>query len=242
VSGNYIGTNAAGSAALANTSCGVMIGAGAKNNVIGGESSGERNVISGNGTVGVCIMDSGTDANIVRGNYIGTDAAGTGDLHNGESGVSVSDGAKGNDIGPHNVIAHNPTAGVEVEWFSSTGNTITENSIHDNGGLGIVLTDGGNGGIPSPVVLAGNACFVAGTAAAGDTIEVFTGPDEEGKTYLASGSTGSSGYWALTGPFSFDTYVTATATDENGNTSEFSAQASPGTCSRIFVPLIMKDF
>lgn len=242
VSGNYIGTNAAGSAALANTYQGVTIDAGAKNNVIGGESSDERNVISGNGTYGVWILHSGTDANIVQGNYIGRDAAGTGDLHNGESGVSVSNGAKDNVIGPDNLIAHSLTAGVEVHGGDTTGNTITRNSIHSNVGLGIYLLSGGNGGIPSPVVLAANACFVAGTAAAGDTIEVFTGPDEEGKTYLATTSTGIGGYWGVSGPFLYDSYVTATATDGNGNTSQFSAQASAGSCSRIFVPLAMKNF
>ena len=75
VSGNYIGTDVNGTSALSNTS-GVWIGEGASYNTIGGDTPGERNLISGNVFEGVGIGCCGTVSNVVSGNYIGTDAAG----------------------------------------------------------------------------------------------------------------------------------------------------------------------
>jgi hypothetical protein len=72
VSGNYIGTN--GSAALAN-GVGIVVDQGSAGNTIGGTVSSERNVISGNSTVGVELTDPGTQNNVVEGNAIGTNAA-----------------------------------------------------------------------------------------------------------------------------------------------------------------------
>ena len=72
VEGNLIGTNAAGTAAVANTDYGVHVaGPGA---TIGGTSAGAGNVISGNGGNGVYLDSSSI---LVEGNLIGTDAAGT---------------------------------------------------------------------------------------------------------------------------------------------------------------------
>ena len=72
-------------------------------------------------------------------------------------------------------------------------------------------------------------------------MEVFTGPDEEGKTYLATALADGAGQWGLVGPFTLDTYVTATATDASGNTSEFSAEVE-AFCYPVFVPLAVKRY
>ncbi|NIN66028.1 MAG: right-handed parallel beta-helix repeat-containing protein, partial [Anaerolineae bacterium] len=82
VSGNYIGTDATGSVDLGNGNHGVFIFGGAQANVIGGDTPGERNIISGNEYDGVLISGSGTTSNTVSGNYIGTDASGALDLGN----------------------------------------------------------------------------------------------------------------------------------------------------------------
>jgi titin len=242
ISGNYIGTDALGSSDLGNSYHGVYIDDGAHNNTIGGDTPGERNIISGNDWNGVRIADSGTDGNTISGNYIGTDAAGSSDLGNTSHGVAILTGAQNNVVGPDNLIASNDSTGVYVSGATTTGNTITQNSIHSNVGLGIYLASGGNANLPAPNISAANACFAAGTAGAGDTVEVFTGPDEEGKTYLATALADGAGAWWVVGPFTLDTYVTATATDASGNTSRFSTEATPGTCYPGFLPLAVKRY
>ena len=245
VSGNYIGIDAAGTEELGNTYDAVRIGDGAQNNTIGGQTAGERNVIAASTWNGVYIKGNGTDGNTVSHNYIGTDVTGTQDQGNTQDGVRIDDGAQDNTVGPDNLIAHNDMRGVYVDDSGTTGNTITQNSIQSNGGssyLGIDL-NGGNNDIPAPTDISVDGCFaVSGTAVAGDTVEVFTGPDEEGKRYLATGLADGAGDWDVVGPFNFDTYVTATATDASGNTSEFSAQVAAGDCYPIFLPLGVKNY
>ena len=77
--GNTIGANEDASGPLGNR-YGVVISGGASSNVIGGTEPETRNLISGNDVddgIGVFIHDTGTTKNVVEGNYIGTDPAGT---------------------------------------------------------------------------------------------------------------------------------------------------------------------
>jgi len=242
VCGNYIGTDATGTQELGNKYDGVLIQLGAQNNTVGGQTAVERNVISGNGWSGVYIKDEGTDGNTVSLNYIGTDETGTQDKGNGTDGVRIGAEAENNTIGPDNLISHNDLRGVFVTGSATTGNTITQNSIHSNHGLGIYLYDGGNGYIAAPTVVAADPSFVMGMAGAGDTVEIFTGPDEEGKIYLITTWADGNGIWTAVGPFTLDTYVTATATDASGNTSEFSTEVTPGAYYQSFLPLTMNKY
>src|SRR5262249_7844682 len=92
IAGNYLGTNAAGTAALGNQ-VGVYIQIGT-NNRIGGTVAADRNIISGNSVDGIQLDGSagGNNANIVRGNYIGLNAAGTAGLGNAGQGVAMLSG------------------------------------------------------------------------------------------------------------------------------------------------------
>src|SRR5215211_1125086 len=84
VTGNYIGTDATGTAPnKGNGHRGVFVD-GPDNNVIGGSQRGEGNVISGSET-GVRL--SFTQGTTVQGNHIGTDKNGTADLGNSSTGV-----------------------------------------------------------------------------------------------------------------------------------------------------------
>ena len=65
VAGNYIGTNAAATAALPNGQDGVQL-SGAPN-LIGGSLASERNVISGNTRHGVMVSNTSADGNAIRG-------------------------------------------------------------------------------------------------------------------------------------------------------------------------------
>jgi hypothetical protein len=231
VKGNYIGTNAAGTAAVAN-GYGVALGSGAQNNTIGGSSAAERNVISGNNLAGVLVSSAGTNGNAVKGNYIGTNAAGTATLPN-NTGVYMAQGAQDNTIGgtaagEGNLIAFNTSDGVRVSDTATTGNTIRGNSIHSNGGKGI-HNDGGNAELAPPVITGFGS--VIGSACPNCTIDVYSDDEDEGRVCEGSTTADNGGDWTFDGSPQGPN-VTATGTDAAGNTSEFSApvavpQATP---------------
>ena len=108
VAGNMIGTNLSGTSALANVERGVLIAAGASSNVIGTNGDGlgdaaEGNLISGNFNEGVMIVDALTNSNVLAGNLIGTNAAGTAAVPNGGAvdsvGVLIDDGPEFTRVG-----------------------------------------------------------------------------------------------------------------------------------------------
>ncbi|MBN9522897.1 right-handed parallel beta-helix repeat-containing protein [bacterium] len=158
IAGNLIGTNAAGTAAIGNQEDGVYF-EGAIGNTVGGTTAAARNVISGNAFNGVFFYGPGSDNNTVAGNFIGTDAAGTGALGNVLEGVFIwQDPGSGNLTGPSgntiggtaagagNVIAFNGQTGIKVGLSpadASTDNQFLGNSIFANAGIGIDL--GGDG-------------------------------------------------------------------------------------------------
>jgi outer membrane lipoprotein-sorting protein len=122
IEGDYIGTNVAGTAALANTTYGILVTA-ASNNTIGGTASGAGNVISGNGAAGIEINGTASTGNLVEGNDIGTDAAGTRVLANGGYGIEFADSFAntigGTAAGAGNVISGNILGGVGITGDSS---------------------------------------------------------------------------------------------------------------------------
>jgi titin len=131
VAGNFIGTTANGAAALPNGT-GVVVANEADDNTIGGNRSTSRNVISGNTNTGVSINDQGTTGNVVAGNDIGPNLAGTAALPN-QTGVIVTE-ADGNTIGGtsaarRNVISGNTFRGVDLSFFDTTNNRISANFI-----------------------------------------------------------------------------------------------------------------
>lgn len=78
IRGNYIGTNSAGSSAFSTTNpnYGILVDSTVTNVVIGGTAAGAGNVISGHVREGVWASTTGTVT--LQGNYIGTNATGTG--------------------------------------------------------------------------------------------------------------------------------------------------------------------
>ncbi|MFH1149073.1 MAG: NosD domain-containing protein, partial [Actinomycetota bacterium] len=199
--GNYIGTDANGTAALPNAGDGVFMQNGADNNTIGGTIVAERNIISGDGGNGIDVRGSaGTN---IRGNYIGTDKNGTADLGNGANGIYLRGGSTLTTVGgaadrenlirfnglsgvcvngsstnevSHNQVKDNTASGVLVE-AAAYQNRIHENSIYGNGDLGIKLTGDGNHNYAVPVITSvfwnGASADVTGTATAGAEVELF---------------------------------------------------------------------
>jgi len=236
--GNYIGTVTTGSSDVSTTNDGILLVMDAENNTIGGPSQADRNVISAMGG-GIRVSSAGSTGNVIEGNYIGTNRTGTVALGNGY-GIKIHADAHDNTIGPNNVIAYNSGDGVQVDGSDTDGNTITHNSIHSNGDLGIDLTIDGNNSVAAPIFSTNSCTSASGTAPLSATVELFIGPDDEGKTYLTTVSADGDGDWSASGFLADDAYLTATATDVNGNTSEFSAVA--GCANRTYVPLGLKRY
>ncbi|MCK5146538.1 right-handed parallel beta-helix repeat-containing protein, partial [bacterium] len=225
VIGNYIGTDASGRTALGNTHSGVTFGRFSSSNVIGGTLEGEGNIISGNGWDGVNIQYEEVSNNQVIGNLIGTDITGQLPLPNAWNGVTIASGAHSNIIGPGNTIRFNTFNGVLVSGVESKNNQITQNSISHNIEMGIKILDNANVNMAQPEITA--LASVTGRADPNSTVEIFSDSSDQGMKFEATVLADGNGdfYWAGTpsGP-----YVTATATDEDGNTSEFSEPVLTG--------------
>src|SRR5205823_6361448 len=86
IQGNFIGTDVTGMAQAGNRRAGIYLAYTAQRNLIGGTAPGARNVISGNST-GIFI-DSASD-NLIQGNYIGLNAAGTDIIFN-STGIMIT--------------------------------------------------------------------------------------------------------------------------------------------------------
>jgi hypothetical protein len=197
---------------------------------IGGDTTEERNIISGNAGSGIVIANSVTT--VVEGNFIGVAANGIDALGNGVNGVYLIDNSVVVTIGPGNTIAHNVQDGVHINGELTTNNTITQNSIFSNGDLGIELTDDGNYNLAAPNITAGSCDGpVSGTACAGCTVEIFSDEANEGRYYegttTADETTGAFSWsGSMNGP-----NLTATATDPDDNTSPFSTPFEIGVCN-----------
>ena len=115
VTGCWVGLNAAGTAALANTGQGVNL-SGVDDNTVG-----PGNVVSGNLASGILLI-SGSTGNTVAANFVGLNTGGTAAVGNALNGIIASD-ADDNTIGPGNVVSGNGTNGVRLRTGAS-GNVV----------------------------------------------------------------------------------------------------------------------
>ncbi len=161
--GNFIGTNAAGTAAVRNSTYGIRIFS--SGNQIGGVGAGAANLISGNGLTGVELVGAG---NALVGNVIGLNSAETAAIPNGYVGVAVSVGPNvvgSTDPAGVNAISGNDYGGVVVAP-AATGVTIVGNHIGVNRAGNAEFGNGFEG-----ILLAGDGNVVGGaTAAHGNVI------------------------------------------------------------------------
>ena len=169
---NRIGTNPAGTSALnfGNTSDGVFLGGGARENFIG-----PGNVLSGMASAGVELLHKSVVGNVVFANMIGVDAAGTTAIPNKEVGVLLANGANGNAIGGPwggNVISANNYGGVSLGTTlppgytgAANGNWVQNNiiglDVHQGASLGgqqvgISINSGSTRNAVTGNVLSGN--------------------------------------------------------------------------------------
>ena len=254
VEANYIGTEKDGIAAIGGvgtTGNGVSIFEGVNGsprfNVV------FDNVISANPWMGIELAGDGPGFATVVNNYIGVDATGTAALGNGWHGVFILDNDQNNTIGPDNIIAFNDSVGVCVIFDNTDFNTITQNSIHGNGRLGIDLADdsvttndpgdpdtGPNQMLNFPVMTGAFYDLSTGQTLVTGTLDIDTNPTQatvevfkadpdptgygEGRDYLGSVMPDAAGNWTTAlTGVGIGDVLTSTATDLAGNTSEFSS-------------------
>lgn len=156
VVGNYIGTDATGIAALGNSGAGIRISGGAANNTVGGLTSAAKNVISGNNGDGIAILTS--NDNVIIGNFVGLNAAGTTAIGNRLNGILLTTGSSGNRIGTNgdgvndaaerNVISGNASgilANINIISAGTTNNVVAGNYIGTNAAGTATVSNPGRG-------------------------------------------------------------------------------------------------
>ena len=119
VFGNKIGTNPEGNLAVPNDNTGIILSTRANSNiVIGNETPGLGNLISGNNITGIHVSASDLELNLViDGNLIGTDISGLSALPNRE-GINLSTGR--NIIVKNNVVSGNSGRAIDLSHSSSS--------------------------------------------------------------------------------------------------------------------------
>ena len=109
IEGNFIGTNAAGTAATSSPTTGIFLD-NVSNSTIGGATPAARNLISGN-LSGVILRGAETTGNVIAGNIIGTDASGTAAMPNTVYGILLGPFAANNLVGGTTAGARNVISG-----------------------------------------------------------------------------------------------------------------------------------
>jgi len=223
IQGNYIGIDATGAVALGNESTGIKLLSG--NNTIGGTAAGAGNVISGNAQRGIDLTELGSSNNVIQGNFIGTNAAGTAPIGNGTYGINLIRSENnligGTVAGARNVISGNVDRGIFISGSPPTqvcsGNMIQGNYIGTDvtGNVGIGNTIGielyytANITVGGAVPGAGNVISTARTGNTGVRVSSFGEPlggiviqgnkiGTNAAGTAALGNTGE-GIWASTG-------------------------------------------
>lgn len=159
--GNFIGTDASGTQDYGNTASG--LGILSANNIIGGSSASERNIISGNNGNGLVILGGSATGNQVRGNYIGTNVTGTSAIPNAADGLLIQSASwntvggttgvspGGNCTGECNLLSGNGANGMGIWLAGANNNYVKGNYIGTNvygtgalanGDIGLEIQDG----------------------------------------------------------------------------------------------------
>lgn len=164
IAGNYIGTDVTGNYPLPNAT-GICVDDASNNNIM------ENNLLSGNISYGLFIVTTGSNSNIFRGNFVGTNAAGNDTVPN-DVGLLMAGGAKYNMIGGNNatdrnIFSGNRYGGIEISDNGTDGNIIKGNfigtSVTGNTALpnlfGIGVSSLVSGTVIDSNVISGNSTF-----------------------------------------------------------------------------------
>ncbi|HCV42810.1 MAG TPA: hypothetical protein DGH68_04960, partial [Bacteroidetes bacterium] len=189
VEGCYIGTDATGMIARPNGGVGIGIFGGANShNIIGGTTALTRNVLSGNALHGIQLTGGTAGRNVVQGNFIGVNAAGTGALGNAQVGVAIfgstlPDTIGGTDPGARNILSGNGFEGIYVD--ASVAGTLIQGNYLGTDVTGSVRVGNGYEGIQ----LEGPRTIIGGTTFA--ERNVLSGNGNSGIYIYNSSATGN---------------------------------------------------
>ena len=209
---NFIGLNKDGDNAVAEGGEGVLT-LHSDNNLIRGNHIG--------GLVRGIRIDHSVN-NLIEDNFIGAEENWLLIFRNSGYGIFITYDSQHSTI-RHNIIGNNDEIGICILGQNTMYNTISRNSISNNGIYGIRNASGGNNQIPPPVIESIINNEVKGHAGTGIKIELFSDENNQGRVFLDSTFTDETGKFSVllsvSPPFQ---NITATATDTSGNTSEFS--------------------
>jgi len=214
VQGNFIGTDVNGVGAIGNKANGVEISGGASNNNIGGAVTGAGNTIAFNGctdrycTAAGVYVQSGT-GNAILGNSI------------------FSNNGLGIDLDPLNAVNPNDSCDSDVGANNRQNFPIITSAKTDPNTTTIQGTLNSTANTQLRIEFFANASCNPASNGEGQTFLGFTNATTDASCNASFSFSAPNA--AITGPV-----ITATATDSNGNTSEFSACVTPtGTVSTI---------
>ena len=148
-----------------------------------------------------------------------------------------------------NNVLNNSITGILANSSGTVGNFIQEGSIHGHTGKGIALAGGAHNGIQPPTitdVAFTNTLIVSGTAAPSAVIQVYADQEDEGITFLGTGSANEvNGSWTI-GTWAFPDMqavytavkagslrLNATQTTSDGTSEFFSLQPVSGVLTGL---------
>jgi len=261
VQGCYFGLKPDGTNAAPNNEAGAIFQFGAHNNFIGGDNplvpvAEQRNVLSGNVYYGIQINDTNSNNNLIEGNYIGLNAAGTGAVANGYSGIGIWDGPAGTVIGgtnsgARNVISGNSADGINVSYANVSGVVIQGNYLGTdftgsnavpNANAGVNILAGAHGVVVGGTnaaarnIVSGNAYAGVIFQGIGTTNNViqgnYAGTDLTGSNAVPNGQIGIGVWGGATGNLVGGTN-TGSANVASGNLSTGILVSDPGTGNNV---------
>ena len=231
---NYCGTDTSGTLDLGNVFYGAHFGGLA--NVF------RDNLFSGN-RCGM-VISGYSEKCVVAGNSFGVIKGGGGPLANDEAGIRVLDNAQQNEI-RENTICDNHGWGVELKGAGVQRITLSRNSLARNDSGGIALRDGANNSAVPPAVTGvthDHNYRISGTGPRKASVEIFSDNGAQGGIFLGSVVPNDDGLWDWRSDELQGAYVTATSTDRDGNTSEFSPPVSVPSAVNVIDPEVPDEF
>ncbi len=240
VTSNYIGSNYSALTAIGNGEHGVAVYDGPTDTHI------TSNVIVASGWSGLVIQNANGNFSSLNHIGIGYNASIT-TLGNAYYGINILGSANrlDYDIIAYNGLSH-PANGdgirVDGSLYSAVGNFFHQVSIFFNGGKGIENINGGNYDYMGPTLDPSSTCtYLSGAVPSGGHryIQIYTGPDDEGMTFLGSTNSDLYGDFFWTGYIPGPNVSVTWTNDGDGSTSEFTTLVVPG-CHHAYLPVMVK--